>query len=521
MLRPAAAEGDLQDEPEVDTVGRGSDFPLLSATGIAKSYGATRALRHANLRLEPGEVHALLGENGAGKSTLVKIICGATRPDAGQLELRGRPLALGSVRDAVRLGIVPIYQHLSLMPHLSVAENLFVFEIARGASLGRPPGRAERGRAAEMLARVGLDIDPARIAGDLSLAERQLLEIARGVARDCAVLVLDEPTASLSRREAERLFAVMRGLCAAGRGVVFISHNLSEVEEVADRVSVLRDGSSVVEGAARAAISRREMVESMVGRPVDSAARLALPAPGSTLLEAEAVTVKGALRDASLRLRAGEILGVAGLIGSGARELGEALAGLRPAEGRLRVDGRPLALGRRMSALRRGIGLVPGEREADGVVPGRPVMENASAAALAAAGLGAWIRAGAERRRLLPWRGSLRVLPDDPGLPVDALSGGNQQKVLIARALAVPGLKALVALEPTRGVDIGARQIIHASLAAAARGGLGIIVVSSDLEELGAICHRLLVLRQGRIAAELPGECDQRDLLAALAGKAA
>lgn len=499
--------------------GRRARTPVLAALGIDKSFGATQALRGANIALHSGEVHAVLGENGAGKSTLVKILVGAAQPDAGRLEFRGEAVRLGSVRDAVHAGVIPIYQHLSLMPHLSIRENLFAFEWAGGPMWRGPPKDISHERARQMLARVGLDLDPRMSVGSLSLAERQLVEIARGVARDCAVLVLDEPTASLNRAEADNLFAALRELCVAGKSVLFISHNLNEVEEIADRVSVLRDGVTVVDGEARDALSRHELVERMIGHRLDTAGRHALPAAGVEVLRLESVGLEDFVADVSLEIKRGELLGLAGLIGSGAAELGFAVAGLgRFDKGQALCDGQPLPAGDRVEALAAGIGLIPAERENEGVFPGRTVLENMTVADLGGVSRCGWLSPAVERRRFLPWMRTLHVTPEDPDAPIDSLSGGNQQKVLLIRGLARQRLRILVALDPTRGVDVGARDIIHRALIDAAGHGTAILVVSSDLDELAAICHRILVMRDGRLVAEWPGDTDPSLILRSLTG---
>jgi ABC-type sugar transport system ATPase subunit len=496
-----------------------SGGPLLTARGIVKSFGATRALRGANLALRAGEVHALMGENGAGKSTLVKILVGAVQPDAGELRLAGRPLRLAGVVAAIAERIVPVYQQLTLMPHLSVRENLFAFEIAAGRGFATLPSAASPEDAREVLSEVGLDLDPETPVARLSLGERQLLEIARGLTRAARVLILDEPTAALNAGEAQRLFAVMRAIVAKGAAVLYISHRIDEIEEIADRVTVLRDGRTVIDGAPGAELERQAIVSAMIGRSV-ATTRRARPHAGDPLLRADGLQVPGVVDGATMTLHRGEILGIVGLIGSGAIELGAAIAGAVPAGGRLTLAERPVRLGDATAARRAGIGLIPGDREEEGVFPILSVLANASAAILHDIGRW-WLSPQRERHRLGGLLRQVTVTPDDPDLPINQLSGGNQQKVVVARNLAIARLAVLVALEPTRGVDIGAREAVHDALVAAARAGTGVIIVSSDLEEIFAIAHRILVMRRGRIVAELPADAEPGRVMAELAGATA
>ena len=476
--------------------------PIAEVRGVAKSFGTTRALREAHLVLNAGEIHALMGENGAGKSTLVKILVGALKPDAGELRLDDMPLQPSGVADAVAKGLVPIYQHRTLLPHLSVRENLVAFDLAAGSGWRITPRRNDE-QISQMLAAVGLTLHPNRVVASLAVAEQQLVEIARGLARECRVLILDEPTATLNRREVSRLFALLRRICEQRRAVLFISHRLDEVEEIADRITVLRDGITTVRGAARGTLAASDIVKAMVGHEVD-VNELDLPAVGPTLLRMRGGSFHNAFSDADLELHRSEILGIVGLIGSGALELGEALGGAVPLDnGSIEFAGQRLLIKDRRTALKAGISLIPSDRDTEGMFPTLSVADNALASALYQISSLGWLKAAAGGALLGPWMTRLALSPNDPKRNVTALSGGNQQKLLVIRALITLKKQVLVGIEPTRGVDVGAREIIHRALADAARAGLAIVVVSSDLEELLVLCHRVIVVRKGHIVAEV------------------
>lgn len=478
------------------------DLPLLRMEGIAKDFDGVKALRGAQLAVRAGEVHALLGENGAGKSTLIRILCGAIARDSGSITWMGSELELSGPSDATAAGIRVIHQHLSVVDHLSVRENLTLG--TERSRLGFIDTRESRRRAREALDRLGVELDLDRRVGDLRIAEKQLVEIARAMSPDARLLVMDEPTASLGDREVQHLFEVIDGLRARGVAIIYISHRLEEVKRLADRITVLRDGQTV--GTVDAdGIDRQEIVRMMVGRLTDLAPRQ--PAPqGEVVLEVSGVSTDTGLRDVSLELRAGEVLGLYGLLGSGRTELARALCGADPiSRGTVRVDGRSIELHSPRDGRAVGIGLIPEDRTAQALFPRSPVRENVTAASEDLISTAGWLRGDAERRIARSIVDELRIRTPSIEQPVAYLSGGNQQKVVLGRWL-VRQPRVLILDDPTVGVDVGAKEEIYRLIDDMTHQGTGVILISSELPELLALADRLLVLHQGRLAGMLSGD---------------
>jgi ribose transport system ATP-binding protein len=481
----------------------------MEMLGVTKRFPGTLAVDGIDLDAAPGEVHALMGENGAGKSTLMKILAGSFDDYTGAIRVGGREVTLHSPAQAQACGIAMIYQELSLAPPLSVAENLLAGRLpTRGPWLDRRAMEAETRRC---LARVGLDVDPHTPAEDLSLHEAQLVEVAKALAREPRILVMDEPTSALSRDEVERLFALMARLKADGLTILYISHHLPEVFAVADRVTVLRDGRKVAT-APIADVTAEKLVEMMIGRAPGELYASRGGRRGEERLRVRGLTRRGFFHDVSFTLAAGEILGLCGLAGAGRSELARSLCGLDPRDaGRVWVDGREVWLGDGAAAIAAGLAYLPEDRKRDGLALRLSVGENVLSAVLPRLN-----RRSPGQPMVQRWMADLQVHPSEPEREVRTLSGGNQQKVLLAKWLAGDP-KVLILDEPTRGVDVGAKAVIHRAIAEAADRGVGVILISSDLPELVALSDRLLVLRGGRLIGELSGaECnEERALLAA------
>jgi rhamnose transport system ATP-binding protein len=481
---------------------RNDELTLLRVTRLVKSYAGVRALRGVSFDLRAGEVHALVGENGAGKSTLIKAITGAVTPDAGAIEIGGRQVEWMTPHAAAAAGIAAIYQQPALFPDLSVAEN-----IALRNERGRPwrlvDRTARRRRAASLLERLGSRIDPDRLVETLSMPEQQIVEIARALGADARIAILDEPTASLGEAEVASLFRAVALLKDRGAGVVYISHRIEEIFALADRVTVLRDGESVATLAA-ADVTRAELVRLMVGRTMaDVYPARDRPTEEGAIVLALAGVGHGpsGIRDVSLTLRRGEILGLAGLVGSGRTELAEIVFGLRPADaGAISLRGARVRIGSPSDAIGLGIGYVPEDRRRHGVVPEMSVVANASLANLRHIAPRALIDRAAEAASAAGFVDRLRIKTPSLFADVGTLSGGNQQKVALARWLATKP-SVLILDEPTQGVDVAAKAEIHQLIAQLAREGLSILLISSELPELLGMSDRIAVMHAGTIAA--------------------
>jgi rhamnose transport system ATP-binding protein len=493
--------------------------PVLSLTRASKSFAGVRALQDVSLELFAGEAHALVGENGAGKSTLVKLLAGVHQPDAGLLTLDGEPVFLNGPGDAADQGIAVIYQEPTLFGDLSVAENVFI---------GRQPLRSGRridARAMDrevedVFKRLGVPIDPDRIARGLSIAEQQLVEIAKALTRQARILVMDEPTAALSPVEAKRLFAVVEALRADGAAVVFISHRLEEVFAICQRVTVLRDGRLIL-SQPLAGLTSDDLVRAMVGRDVHSGAHVAHE-PGDVVLDVAHLTREGVFVDISFQVAAGEVVALAGLVGAGRSEVARAVFGIdRYDAGSVAIQGRTLRRGSPTAAMDAGIGFVPEDRRQNGLVMEMSTARNIALASLGRLRTGGLILGRTERSFAADWAKRLQVKYGRISSPVTLLSGGNQQKVVLAKWLArEPAL--LIVDEPTRGIDVATKAEVHRLLAALAGEGVAVLVISSELPEVLTLADRILVMREGRIVATLARqEATEEAIVAAGTGQSA
>jgi rhamnose transport system ATP-binding protein len=495
-----------------------SAAPVLSLRHAAKSFGAVQAVVDGSADLYPGEAHALLGENGAGKSTVVKMLAGVYQPDAGELLIDGRPVVLHSPAAARDAGLAVIYQEPTLFPDLTVAENIF---------MGRQPLRAGRridrrlmrGEATALFGRLGVRLDPERICRGLSIADQQIVEIAKALSLDARVIVMDEPTAALSAAEVARLFDVVRALCAGGAAVLFISHRLEEVFEICQRVTVMRDGRHVLTSEL-AGLTADDLVRAMVGRQVTQRTGSGGRQPGQEILQVDRLTREGVFTDISLRVRAGEIVVLAGLVGSGRSEVARAIFGIdRYDAGAVTLAGRALRKASPAAAMAAGVGYVPEDRRQQGLVMDMSVQQNMALASLDRLRTAGLIRSAAERAFATGWAQRLRLKYGRLTDPVSRLSGGNQQKVVLAKWLGrQPSL--LIVDEPTRGIDIATKAEVHGLLVQLAADGVAILMISSELPEVLANGDRILVMREGRLTAEYPRvEATEEKIMAAATGQ--
>jgi rhamnose transport system ATP-binding protein len=490
--------------------------PLLVADAISKSYAGVRALKGVSFDLLGGEVHALVGENGAGKSTLIKIITGAVRYDAGSLTVNGRPVPHMDPHTSRALGIAAIYQQPALFPDLTVAENIALTK-ERGSIWRRLDWTARRRSAVELLERVGASLQPDRLVRSLSMPEQQLVEIAKAIGADARILIMDEPTASLTDREVDQLFEVIRLLRTHGVGIVYISHRLDEILTVADRITVLRDGEAVGTYA-RAAVDRGALIRLMVGRELSFVFPKRQIEPGAIALEARRLSHRASgIHDVSFHVRRGEIFGLAGLVGSGRTELAEVLFGLRRADGgEILVDGRTARVSSPRDAIDRGIGYVPEDRRQHGVVLEMSIAANASLANLTAVARHGLIDGAAERDAAVSYVERLRIKAPSVAAEVGSLSGGNQQKVALARWLATSPT-VLILDEPTQGVDVGSKAEIHELMGRLAEQGLAILMISSEMPEILGMSDRVGVMQGGTIRGVLTRNEATQDRILGLA----
>jgi rhamnose transport system ATP-binding protein len=489
---------------------------LLEGVSIAKSFAGVQALTGVSFDLRPGEVHALVGENGAGKSTLIRILTGAETPDAGRLAVSGQATPRLDPAMAKALGIAAIYQQPSLFPDLTVAENI-ALALEAGGLWRRVDWRARRGRAVDLLGKAGASIDPDRLAATLTLPEQQLVEIARAIGADARIVVMDEPTAALNDAEVTRLFEVIHALRASGVGIIYISHRLEEVFAIADRVTVLRDGATITTCAVDD-VDQPELIRLMVGRELSALfPKRAVPI-GDVALQLDRVSSRTAgVRDVSLQVRSGEILGLAGLAGSGRSELAETIFGLTPADaGEIRIAGTTTRVDAPAAAMAAGVAYVPKDRRRHGVIGEMSIAENTTLASLDAVAPRGLIDSELERSAADRFMARFRIKAPSASAPVGTLSGGNQQKVSLARWLMTEP-RVLVLDEATQGVDVGAKAEIHGFIMEMAERGLAILLISSELPELLGMCDRVVVMCDGRIAGEMPAESATAPGLLALA----
>ena len=505
---------------------------LLQLSQITKSFGAVRALKGVSFDLRPGEVHALLGENGAGKSTLIKIVTGAHQPDSGKIEIDGHEIHRLTPASAHASGISAIYQQPALFPDLSVAENI-ALALEKPSPIRPVRWAVRRSQAAELLKRIGADIDPSLEVRQLSMPEQQLVEIARAIGTGARILILDEPTASLTKKEVELLYAVIRDLRQRGVGMIYISHRLEEIFAIADRVTVLRDGESVGTNPIDS-INEAQLIRMMVGREVSTiypSRESSFPLPircgegqgegqfGIALSVQNLCCRASNITNISFELRPSEVLGLAGLVGAGRTELARILFGITPADsGEILVNGKSVQICTPRDAIERGIAYVPEDRRRHGVILEMPVAANITMGIHPEIFPGTWLRFDAERSLSENFVRDLGIKTSTVDAPTATLSGGNQQKVALARWLAAKP-KILILDEPTQGVDVGAKSEIHKLIRLLAGQGLAVLMISSDLPEILGMSDRIAVMRGGTLVAMLPENSNAHDVMAAALGQ--
>ena len=482
-----------------------SSTPHIELRGVTKRFGGTLALAGVDLAVGRGTVHSIVGENGAGKSTLGRIVSGVCAADSGEVRVAGRPVHLRSPRQALEHGVTVVAQELALLPARTVIENVFLGQEDHWGPVVRR--RALRRRFAELADSSGIHVPAGAVVGSLPVAEQQKVEILRALARSAELIVMDEPSARLTAAESVVLDGIVRGLAAAGTTVVFISHFLDEVLSVSDVITVMRDGR-VVRTVRGAEATRSGLITQMIGRPLDAGFPVRTPpAEGARpVLRVRDLGRRGVFRNVSFDVRAGEIVVLAGLVGAGRSEVARAIYGADRADtGSVELDGRPLRVRSPAGAVRAGLAMIPESRKEQGLLLGRSVSENVTLSSLAQLSRAGMVRPRPERRAVRDMLTRVDVRGGGQAMVASALSGGNQQKLLFARSL-LRDPRVLIADEPTRGVDVGAKRAIYELLASLTESGLSVLLISSDVEEILGLAHRVLVMRAGRIVAELTGD---------------
>ncbi|WP_435206643.1 sugar ABC transporter ATP-binding protein [Micromonospora sp. bgisy143] len=487
---------------------------VLRLTDVVKTFPGVRALDGVQLEVRAGEVHCLLGQNGAGKSTLIKVLAGVHQPDSGLVEWRGEPVTFANPQAAMKAGIATIYQELDLVEDLSVAENAFLGHEYRSLGFVRRGRMAKHTR--QILSRLGHgEIPPGRMVRSLPAAGKQIVSMARALSHEARLIIMDEPSAVLAHDEVGNLFRIIRELTAQGIAVIYISHRMEEIREIGDRVTVLKDGRTTAANLPARDTPTRDLVSRMTGRTIEYVFpdRPADDTAGADLLQVEGLTRTGEFADVSLTVRAGEIVGIAGLVGSGRSELLETIYGARLAEaGTVRMDGKVLRPGVG-AAVRAGMGMAPEERKSQALLLGEPIYRNVTLATFGRYARLGFTNAAAERAEADRIAETLELRPRDVDRPVRTLSGGNQQKVVVGRWL-LGGTKLLLLDEPTRGVDVGARAELYQVIRSLAAQGVGVLLVSSEVPEVLGLADRVLVMREGRVVREAAaGELDENTVL--------
>ncbi len=491
---------------------------IFRLSGVAKNFGGVVAVREVDFDLFEGEVHALVGENGAGKSTLMKMVSGVHAPDEGSLEVGGEVVSFSSPREAEAAGIAMIPQELDLFPELSITENLFVGRKRPRTRWGGLDWGAMREEARRRLGAMGVSLDVSAPVKQLSTANRQIVAIARALLGEAKAVIMDEPTASLTEREAEKLFGIIADLTASGVGVVYISHRLEEVFRVSDRITVMRDGGHV-KTAPASELDSEELVRLMVGRELEELFTRNVREPGDVALEVRGLTREGEFRAVDLTLRRGEVVGLSGLIGAGRTELAQAIFGIRAADGgEVLLDGEAVKLSSPRKAMEKGVFYVPEERKSQGLISPFTISSNVTLSILDRICRLGFVRRDAESETAERFAGALSIRGAGIGDPVSRLSGGNQQKVVLAKSLAREP-SVLLLDEPTRGVDVGAKSEIYRLIDDLAVEGKAVLLISSELEEILSMSDRVVVMREGTVSGEFTrAEATQEKLMTAAAG---